>query len=232
METKFRQEFQVGNGREFSKDELVLLQILYRRLTVDFTRAPAVDIESKITTACTIEKQTIGSKRLQSETGSGSPQVGTLTVEYTMKYESSYYKMDHYPKMFQTWITENMNVLLVRMQVLGINVHQINIPMSRQTAEHVFRPHRMQVLGIKGNRDNDPTVSSSPSIPSPIALSALTIGISIDRRKRQSKQNDGVDVPMTKRYTLVREHNSTMRPERRTPISKTLRLQDRNKIRI
>ena len=229
-ETKFRQEFQVGNGRKFSQDELVLLQILYRRITADFTLSPTANVEAKINTTCTIEKQRIGSKRLNDDFGEGrSARARTLTLEYTMKYESKYYDMKHYPRIFQNWIINNFDIVQTRMQILGINVDQVNAPTSRQLLEK-GDSDQTHVLDFNLNDEDDSeSCSSASSMPSPVALAKLTIGGRIDRRKlRQLKEtNDTDETNVVKRTTSLCGRNGNMKPERRYPISKKILLQDR-----
>ncbi len=183
VETKFRQDFEVGNGREFTEDGLNSLQKIYRQLTADFNPTPATNIEAKITTSCIVDKQFISTKQqIEHETGSKNPSTSTVTIEYLMKYESRYYKMAHYPKLFRNWISNNLNVVLARMQELGIDVQSINVPTS-QELEHFLLPP-----GIKETKkENSPSSSQSSlsSGPSPVALSVLTIGKSIGRRKRE-----------------------------------------------
>eukprot|EP00531_Pseudo-nitzschia_arenysensis_P002412 CAMPEP_0116141756 /NCGR_PEP_ID=MMETSP0329-20121206/14547_1 /TAXON_ID=697910 /ORGANISM="Pseudo-nitzschia arenysensis, Strain B593" /LENGTH=300 /DNA_ID=CAMNT_0003636951 /DNA_START=1 /DNA_END=903 /DNA_ORIENTATION=+ len=235
IEAKFRQEFQLSNGRKFSKDETVLLQILYRRLTVDFTQAPAANIEEKISTTCTIENQTIASKRFQDEFGSSRPGMRILSLEYTMRYESKYYNMKHYPRKFLSWMTNNLDMVLSRMQILGINVEKVYVPISRQ-------PHTValttQVLEVDVNHEVlDSSVSSSSSssssLPSPVALAALTMGGCIDRRKRALKRSDAVDGTnsMNKTSRSLPGRNVNMKPERRYPISKKIQLENGREIR-
>jgi hypothetical protein len=139
-ETKFRQEFFVENGREFNEDELQLFRTLYQRYTVNFSPLPLSEVESKITTICIVDKQTFlfeaGERNLQYVTNSSAtPQVrgledGTskLNVDYTMKYESRYYNVTEYPKLFQNWTTNNLDVVLNEMQFLRMNVTKVNIP--------------------------------------------------------------------------------------------------------
>ena len=182
METRFQQEFQVGNRREFNNDELNSLQKIYRQITADFNPTPAANIETKITTSCNVEKQMIALNALQQETECSSRNTSTLTIEYIMKYESKFYKMAHYPKLFRNWIRNNLNVVLARMQESGINVNDINVPISREL-------ERVQSPGIKESQENGP---SSLAVPSPVALSVLTIGKSIGRRKREELKQTNV----------------------------------------
>ncbi len=236
METKFRQEFQVSNGRKFSNDELVLLQILYRRLTVDFTQAPAANIEAKISTTCAVENQTIGSKRRQDEFGSGRPGARILSLEYTMKYESKYYNMKHYPRKFLIWMTHNLDIVLSRMQILGISVERVYVPMLSRHFQNISSI--TQVLDVDANHEvlNNSvsnSSSSSSSMPSPIALEALTMGVCIDRRKRESKGSDGADGTNSTNMISrsMRGRKTNMRPERRSPISKKVQLENSREIR-
>ena len=201
METRFHQDFQVGNGREFNNDELNSLQKIYRQLTADFNPTPAANIETKITTSCVVKNQTIVLNAVEHETKCSSRSTSTLTIEYIMKYESRFYKMAHYPIMFRNWMRNNLNVVRARMQESGINVNAINVPISREL-ECVQSP------GIKQIQENGP---SSLAVPSPVALSVLTIGKPIGRRKREElKRTNVVDKPkksthVPRRYGMIRK---------------------------
>ena len=183
VETKFRQDFEVGNGRKFTEDGLNALQKIYQQLTTDFNPTPATNIEAKITTSCIVEIQFISTKqKTEHETESKSSSTSRLTIEYLMKYESRYYKMAHYPKLFRNWISNNLNVVHTRMKIMGIDVQSVGVPVS-QGLEH------LQPQGIKANHDNSPSSSQSLSVPSPVALSVLTIGKSIGLRKREELES-------------------------------------------
>jgi hypothetical protein len=116
-ETKFRQEFTVGNGREFNGGDIFVFETLYQRYTTEYL--PFLpEVAAKIETRCTVDKQIL----LESaSTGIGNQ----LTVDYTMKYTSQYYDVTTYPKLFQNWTNSNLNVLLGHMQSLKFNVTQI-----------------------------------------------------------------------------------------------------------
>jgi len=140
-ETKFRQEFEVGNGREFNTGELNLFKVLYQRYTINFAPISESEVELKIITECTIDKQTFlfeaGERKLgfNDTNSSAIPKVrgledapSRLNVDYTMKYESRYYNVTNYPKLFQNWTTNNLDEVKTQMQVLGMNVTEVKIP--------------------------------------------------------------------------------------------------------
>lgn len=120
METRFRQEFEIGTerigrGREFNDDEINLLQSIYEGYTVDFLVPNEIEAPSNVTTTCTVERQNLLCDSTR------------LSVDFTMKYESSYYNVLQYPKLFHTWINLNLNTMLEQMQDFDINVSQVDI---------------------------------------------------------------------------------------------------------
>lgn len=202
-ETKFRQEFQVGNGREFTDDELSLFQTIYKRYTVDFSPLPTTEVEAKIETTCTVDKQTflieVGDRRLQYDTSYSSadllrrrerrlqdapnnPNVKTLNVDYTMRYESFYYNVTNYPKLFQNWTTNNLNVVLEQMQFLRINVTQVNIP--KRIVVSTPAPSISLVPSISPTIY--PTISPGPSVVSTSDLAATTSDLPTDSETQTS----------------------------------------------
>jgi len=57
--TKFRQEFMVGNGKEFNADEIIIFESLYRTYTLQFAPVPDSEVITKIDTTCTVDRQEI-----------------------------------------------------------------------------------------------------------------------------------------------------------------------------
>ena len=103
-------------------------------------------------------------------------------------------------------MTNNSKVVQDRMQVLGINVTLLNSPVSRQVGKVVL--DQMQVVGSNGTPLNIPV---SPSKYAKV----LTIGASIDRRKRRANPNEGDDISnSTKKIMHMRCHNIRMMPQR------------------
>lgn len=190
-ETKFRQEFQVGNSREFNDDELSLFQTLYQRYTVDFAPIPESEVESKITTVCTVDKQTFlfsaRHRQLQNDNGWVSylrrrlrrldqevilEETDTLNVDYTMSYESRHYNVTEYPKLFQNWTTNNLNVVLEQMQFLNFDVVSVDVPkrivVSTPAPTISMEPSESPTM--------EPTSTLRPTVSSVTAAPALTAG--------------------------------------------------------
>jgi len=65
-QTKFRQEFQVGKGKEFNDLEIDIFQTIYRGNTVNFAPLGEAD---KVTTNCTVFMQKIKSEENEDEVG-------------------------------------------------------------------------------------------------------------------------------------------------------------------
>mmetsp|Transcript_19116 Transcript_19116/g.44403 ORF Transcript_19116/g.44403 Transcript_19116/m.44403 type:complete len:480 (-) Transcript_19116:63-1502(-) len=118
-ETKFRQEFTVGNGREFNNEDIFVFETLYQRYTTVYLPLLPSEAAAKIESKCTVDKQIFLDS---ASTGIGNQ----LIVDYTMKYSSQYYDVTTYPKLYQNWTNSNLNVVLDQMQALKLNVTQID----------------------------------------------------------------------------------------------------------
>mmetsp|Transcript_19114 Transcript_19114/g.44395 ORF Transcript_19114/g.44395 Transcript_19114/m.44395 type:complete len:760 (-) Transcript_19114:511-2790(-) len=161
-ETKFRQEFTVGNGREFNEEDIFVFETLYQRYTTEYSPLDATEVAAKIETKCTVDKQIFldgGSERMLKYDIASNPtnlrwrnlQETAITVtgeqlivDYTMKYTSQYYNVTTYPKLFQNWTNSNLDVLLLQMESLKLNVTQIDsakrIIVSTQAPTASFAP--------------------------------------------------------------------------------------------
>jgi len=174
-ETKFLQAFYVGNGREFTADEIQTFELVYRLFTPNFSPDP--DPDTKVTSSCDVTKQKLAEgfvdRRLRNGAGSNStPQalrtgrhlqdepvnqnLRELSLTYTMKYVSSYYNVTTYPMLFQNWTANNLDVIVLKLQTLSLNV---------TTA---FAPKRVFI------QTPAPTESPAPS-DSPTILPTFTV---------------------------------------------------------
>jgi len=256
-ETKFRQEFQVGNNREFNEDELSLFQTIYQRYTVDFAPIPASEVEEKITTVCTVDKQTFlfsaRHRQLQNENGWVSylrrrlrrldqeailEETDTLNVDYTMSYESRHYNVTEYPKLFQNWTTNNLNVVLEQMQFLNFDVVSVDVPkrIVVSTPAPTISAEPSASPTIKPSSSPRPTSESiAPAVLTAvptidpeqgfgsfniiiiavsltIAISIIIIGVFLYYRKRNTNREDSYGVNGSKRTSQVRgSENHSMR---------------------
>ena len=231
-ETKFRQEFQVGNSRQFTEEELIFFQSLYQRYTVDFAPIPASEVEEKITTICKVDKQTIlfSSRKRELESDGGwslrrlrrrklqdeveLQETNTLNVDYTMSYESMHYNVTQYPKLFQNWTTNNLDVVLDQMQFLKFDIVSVDIPKRIV----VSTPSPTVSPAPSSTPTASPTVTPQPSMTSTeesatlapsveekgfesfniiiisvsliIAVAIIAIGLFLYYRKRRTKRED------------------------------------------
>jgi len=251
--TKFRQEFQVGNGREFNEDEILLFQTIYQQYTAKFSPLPATESDSKITTICTVDKQSflveVGERWLQEDDtlGDATPQLlwrlgrslqdapsnpideKTLNVDFTMMYESSYYNVTQYPKLFQNWTNSNLPKVLEQMQLLNLNVTKVDPAkrIVRSTPVPTLSPFPSTMPtfypttspGPTLSQNDEPTIipntisSEAPveangtgsyniviiSVSFIIALSILVIGLFFYCRKRKANQPDNLGLDVSKR---------------------------------
>ena len=248
-ETKFRQEFQVGNNREFNGDEVSLFQTIYQRYTVDFSELSASEVEDKITTICTVDKQTIlfsarerqlqndiawstylrpwrrrRERRLEDQTV--PEETNTLNVDYTMSYKSRHYDVTEYPKLFQNWTTNNLDVVLEQMQFLNFDVISVDIPKrivvstpspTVSPAPSAAPSYAPTITPLPtANSTNKPTPTDAPTSPVVaqgfgsfniiiiavsviIAISIIATGLFLYYRKRRTNQEDSFGPNASKR---------------------------------
>ena len=122
--TKFRQEFIVGNGREFNSEDQFVFETLYQRFATEYIPLPPSEVDAKIETRCALDKQIY---LLPQEDTTSTPTPSLLTLDYTMEYTSQYYNVTTYPKLFQNWTNSNLDAVLDQMQVLKLNVTEIGV---------------------------------------------------------------------------------------------------------
>jgi len=162
-ETKFRQAFVVGNGKELSDAEISIFQSIYVANTGSF--APEGETE-RVVTNCTIFRQQIKSEEdvdvtagrrmqritnttllIEQESGNINSNRSLeqqqlrrrhlqeddmtlysgvmLNVDYIMKYDSKYYNVDNYTRLFQNWTNLNLEKIKEQMNLLNINVTNV-----------------------------------------------------------------------------------------------------------
>jgi len=251
-ESKFRQEFKVGNGREFNDDEIGFLQVIYKQLTEDFAPLTASEVESKITTICTVDRQEflieVGGRRLQGDTGSdatpqllrrrgrrlqdapNNPNVRTINVDYTMKYESKHYNVTQYPKLFQNWTNSNLDKILEALTTLKMNVTEVDgarrivvstpapsysvFPSAKPTVSPTITPVPSSLTEAPIDTsdtimtgDDDPKNNVSLNIiiiavSLIIAFSIIVIGVFVYYRKRRVNRLDDFGANSTKRSQI------------------------------
>lgn len=148
-ETNFRQEFLVGTAREFDNDDVLILETLFQRTTAEYS--PDSEASSRVTTTCVINRQSIYTvdPDLVDET-----EDHLLLVDYTMRFESSYYNVTTYPQLYQNWTKSNLDTLLMEMQSLGLDVTTLDRPKRIVVSTHA--PSAMPTTV--------PTSSPTPSI--------------------------------------------------------------------
>jgi len=115
--TKFRQGFGVENGKEFTEDEIELIESIYVANTINF--APNNEVES-VTTNCTVFRQDIvlpEDDELDTES--------VLSVDYVMTFDSKYYSVENYTRMFQNWTNLNLETIQEQINLLSINVTNV-----------------------------------------------------------------------------------------------------------
>merc|ERR1711933_152894 len=161
-ETNFRHEFRVEAARKFGDDDISIFEMIYQRYTAEFS--PDSKASSRIKTTCIVTRQSIDpTPNLVDETNDF-----LLVVDYTMRFESSYYDVTTYPQLFQNWVDSNLDTLLVQMRTLGFDITAVD------------RPKRIIVSTPAPSMvpSTIPTNSSTPSIslaPSDGTLSSIAI---------------------------------------------------------
>ena len=128
-ETMFCQVFEVRNDREFADEELELFQDLLEQYTLYFSPLSMPEVESKITTDCTVHRQTLLTKDDDRRRLEETKPKTQLRVDFTMRYESMYYDVTEYPRLFQNWTSKNLHIVLEQMKFLNMdNIKDVGTP--------------------------------------------------------------------------------------------------------
>ena len=120
-EALFLLEILVSNNQELTNQDKELLEDLLEQYTVYFSPLPIDEVESKITSMCTVGKQVL---LLDGEDSVAA----ILQVDIMISYESIYHDVTDYPKLFQDWTSSNLDVLLSQMQFLNMHVTSVDAP--------------------------------------------------------------------------------------------------------
>jgi len=149
--TEFRQEFLVGNGRQFTAEELERFETVYQRLTPEFS--PDLDSNTKVTSICEVTRQVTRHSSLLEE-------IRVVGLYYTMTYESFHYNVTNYPMLFQNWTMNNLDTVLLKLQTVSLNV------------TGMFVPKRPLILKDPSTTElNCPATSASPTLSPTTSLS-------------------------------------------------------------
>ena len=154
-ETMFRQEFLVG--KEFTDREIKAFEELHQQYTVYFSPLSPAEVEQTITTICTVHRQSLEGERMLRGSGrSLTTETQRLSVDFVMTYESTRYNVTEYPKLFQEWSAENLDVMLDQMRFLKIDVTGVEVP-KRIVISTPTEPPREKLSTIATTTDNTDT---------------------------------------------------------------------------
>lgn len=193
VETEFRLEFKSHNSRHLSRMHQELFEDLLERYTVHFSPLPIDEVESKITTTCTVVKQVVlqqdGNRRLRTKNQRQEKEdrflqssvMAILQVYFTIAYESTYFDVTDYPKLFQDWTSSNLDVLLDQLQFLNFDITSVNAPLrvsefsSTPTMAHSRHPSREPTVVYPELEDSSSDVLSGCLPPKESRWSATAI---------------------------------------------------------
>ncbi len=156
VETTFRLEFKSHNSQQLTTMDLELFEDLLEQYTVYSSPLPMDEVESKITSTCTVVKQVIllqdDNRRLRTKNQRQEKEdrflqssvLAIVQVDFTIAYESMYYDVTDYPKLFQDWTSSNLDVLLGQLQFLNFDITSVNAPLriSRFSSTPTMAPSR------------------------------------------------------------------------------------------
>jgi hypothetical protein len=132
----FRQRLFVGNGREFLPSEITFIESIYTAATKD---AFGETVETKVKTICNVTAQAGGPLPEENARYRMLRRVlqefEYVDVEYEMTYRSDYINVTDYPVLFQQHINQNGEIIVGKMQTLGLDVTQ-----AEPAARFVIKP--------------------------------------------------------------------------------------------
>jgi len=187
-ETMFRQEFLVG--KEFTDREIKAFEELHQQYTVYFSPLSPAEVEQTITTICTVHRQSLEGERMLRGSGrSLTTETERLSVDFVMTYESTRYNVTEYPKLFQEWSAENLDVMLDQMRFLKIDVTGVEVPKRIVISKPTESP-RETLSTIASTTDNTTIVVVQQtkwsvaaivvfSIALLLAISTMVVGIHV-----------------------------------------------------
>jgi hypothetical protein len=211
---KFRQQFTIGNGRIFTTEETTLLQDLYQNYTDIF--GPRMAADGRINSTCLVDFQVgLNRRRL----GGGANQEGRQlqafllnAVDYTMTYTSKHSDVAEYPLLFQNYVNDNLDIVTLDIQNLGLNVTDAGsvlnivvppvvspapsmtpkpsaVPSLRPTASKLPSPLPSELPSLTPSRQASAMPTAPPSSPLP------TIKVTIDVTPQPSESPSDAPTP-------------------------------------
>ena len=214
-ETMFRQEFKVDHDKEFSNHEVKAFEELHQQYTVYFSPLSPAEVEKTIKTVCTFHRQSLETNgddrrllRLRSQRNLETMSQQSLYVDFTMTYESTHYNVTEYPKLFQNWSANNLDVMLDQMRFMDIDVQSVDIP--RRIVVSTPAPSatpststRDESIIIATTTDSTPAIATSKgrskwsvaaivvfSIALLLAVATLFLGVSVFLSKQSCFDDD------------------------------------------
>ena len=91
-----------------------------------------------------------------------------LKVDCTMKYESRYYNVTNYPKLFQNWTNNSLNAVKDKLVIARMNVTEVKIPkrIVVSTPSPTLSPAPSMTPTIRPSISRAPSLVSSTEKPS------------------------------------------------------------------
>ncbi len=202
-ETMFRQEFKVNHSKEFTNHEVKAFEELHQQYTVYFSPLSPAEVEKTIKTVCTVNRQSLESNdddrrslRRGAERSLEMLAQESLYLDFTMTYESTHYNVTEYPKLFQNWSANNLDVVLDQMRFMEIDVQSVDIPRrivisTRPPSVTPSTTSRDESITIATTTDSTPAITSKTgskwsvaaivvfSIALLLAVATLCLGVSV-----------------------------------------------------
>ena len=109
-----------------------------------------------------------------------------IDVDFTMKYDSKYYNVSDYPRMFQNWTNLNLDTIQKQMNVLNLNVTNV----SKASRIVVSTPAPSMSPFPSATPTGKPTITASPSTLIPSLESMIPTSLAKDAGL-ESDNSDG-----------------------------------------
>lgn len=195
-ETRFRQDIKISNPRELTREEIELFEDLLRHYTVYFSPLSIDEVESRISSKCTVYRQVLRMEEVHLQHWV----INTVQLDFILTYESLYYDVADYPKLFQDWTSNNLDVLLDQLQFLNLDITSVDSPRSILPSSIPTLPPTSQhgLVAILPELENNDLLSIVPkesrwsvtaivvfSISLLVAVGILTVAISISLGNRR-----------------------------------------------
>lgn len=183
VETLFRQKVHVHINRVFDDDELNLLQALYKHNTKRFSPLSLSETDADIFTDCIINRQHLAPAVQETN--------ASIELDFTMAYESKHYDVAEYPKLFQNWTINNLELVLEQSYYFNLGIVSFDVP---KRIVIVTPEPSMSVFSSGSTSTTDPAILPTPVSNPPTMVKEEVTDLADDEREKSGPNRKAIVV--------------------------------------